>query len=361
MRFNELNKFKEEKGHCNVPYQYSANPQLGIWVKEQRALCKKGKLREDRIEYLDSIGFCWDYLKDKWDQHFKDLKQFKEENGHCNIPCRYSANPQLGDWVKTQREFCKKGKLREDRIDDLDSIGFCWGLKSWDQQFKELEKFKEENGHFNVPRGYSANPQLGDWTNFQRAMRKKGKLSDDRIECLDSIGFSWVRRQSWDQQFKELEEFKQRSGHCNVPQKFSANPQLGDWVHNQRAMRKKGKLSDEHIRRLENIGFLWGAQGLGKIPAFATNIEPAIGSDDAPTGGEGGFADTEAHRPNNNGDGITQKVSAQEAKWNMRFEEVKRFKEEKGHCNVPQGYSANRPLAIWVNEQRALFKKGKLR
>ncbi|KAL7523979.1 hypothetical protein ACHAXR_000388, partial [Thalassiosira sp. AJA248-18] len=186
MRYEELKKFKEENKHCNVPQRCSANRQLGEWVNNQRALCKKGKLREDRINDLDSIGFCWGNLNDKWDQQFKELKKFKEEKGHCIVPQGYSANRQLGIWVHNQRTLCKKGTISDDRISRLEKIGFLWGSleERWNMRYEELKKFKEENGHCNVPYRYSANRQLGIWVNEQRALFKKGKLRVNRIEYL---------------------------------------------------------------------------------------------------------------------------------------------------------------------------------
>ena len=46
----------------------------------------------------------------------------------------------------------------------------------------------------------------------------------------------------------------------------------------------------------------------------------------------------------------------------QRFEELKQYKGKEGHCNVPQRYSENKQLRVWVSIQRAqrrLFKEGK--
>ena len=48
--------------------------------------------------------------------------------------------------------------------------------------------------------------------------------------------------------------------------------------------------------------------------------------------------------------------------WMQRFEELKQYKGKEGHCNVPQRYSENKQLRVWVSIQRAqcrLFKEGK--
>jgi hypothetical protein len=45
-------------------------------------------------------------------------------------------------------------------------------------------------------------------------------------------------------------------------------------------------------------------------------------------------------------------VSKYEIKWNLRFEELKAFKEAHRHTSVPNNYG---PLGTWVKHQRKLF------
>jgi Helicase associated domain len=42
-------------------------------------------------------------LQAKWEHMFDRLVDFKEKNGHCLVPNRYSQDPSLGAWVSTQR------------------------------------------------------------------------------------------------------------------------------------------------------------------------------------------------------------------------------------------------------------------
>jgi hypothetical protein len=44
-------------------------------------------------------------------------------------------------------------------------------------------------------------------------------------------------------------------------------------------------------------------------------------------------------------------------RWLARFEELKKFRKEYGHCCVPYGYAENRKLAWWVMNQRAQYQK----
>jgi hypothetical protein len=125
VRFGELVDYHRMNRHCNVPYKYGPNPQLGEWVNKQRQRVKTKKLAADRIAKLDSLGFQWNVLVD-WDVRFGELVDYLRVNRHCNVPRSYEPNPQLGRWVDTQRQLRKKGKLAADRIAKLDSLGFQW-------------------------------------------------------------------------------------------------------------------------------------------------------------------------------------------------------------------------------------------
>ena len=59
----------------------------------------------------------------------------------------------------------------------------------------------------------------------------------------------------WEQKFKELEEYKEEHGDCNVPQRYPDNPPLGRWVNNQRRISGERRLPDNRKTRLEELGF----------------------------------------------------------------------------------------------------------
>ncbi len=56
----------------------------------------------------------------------------------------------------------------------------------------ELAEFKREFGHCNVSRYNERNAQLSRWCDNQRQLFKNGKLSQDRIDKLNELGFTWV-------------------------------------------------------------------------------------------------------------------------------------------------------------------------
>jgi hypothetical protein len=61
----------------------------------------------------------------------------------------------------------------------------------------------------------------------------------------------------WDRRFRELVEFKERFGHCNVPAHSERQRVLGHWVFNQRVLKRAGRLDRERRLKLEREGFMW--------------------------------------------------------------------------------------------------------
>ena len=202
----------------------------------------------------------------RWNERYKELKSYRRKNRNCDVPFSYAANPSLARWVNVQRLVHKRGELSEDRIERLSSLGFTWSSqkhstdqRKWDKRFKELKEYKRKRGNCDVPNRYTDNPPLGQWVHKQR--QRKGKLSTDCVKRLEGIGLNWGKTlMGWDERFKELEAYTVENGDCNVPARYPANPQLGKWVSMQRYLHKRGKLSQGHVVRLEELVFQWAVR-----------------------------------------------------------------------------------------------------
>ena len=168
-------------------------------MQTQRKLHKKGELSDDRVERLDRLEFTWS-ANTSWGERFNELKSYKRKHRNCDVPKNYSPNPQLGQWVQTQRSFHKRGELSDDRIERLEELGFQWvvgrggvfNTQKWNNRFNDLKSYQRKHGNCDVPQNYPHNPQLGVWVQTQRKTHKKGELSEDRIVRLNQLGFQWV-------------------------------------------------------------------------------------------------------------------------------------------------------------------------
>jgi len=190
----------------------------------------------------------------------------------------------LADMIRNAAEMIGRGKGFDDQAfaDRIDFDGYSLSLgnlraaiatrcveelsSSWDKHFGKLAEFRKRFGHCNVVTGWEEDPSLAGWVVAQRTRHKVGNLSDTRVRRLDEIGFVWdyqaqKAQETWDNYFAELEDFMgRRFKHCNVATGWEENPSLAGWVSSQRVKHKKGDLSDDQIRRLNELGFVWDFQ-----------------------------------------------------------------------------------------------------
>ena len=67
----------------------------------------------------------------QWEISFDLLKQFKLDNGHCNVLKKYETDKgvKLGYWLHTQRQSKKKKILKDNRRELLENLGVVWVVK----------------------------------------------------------------------------------------------------------------------------------------------------------------------------------------------------------------------------------------
>jgi hypothetical protein len=72
------------------------------------------------------LGIAWDFLGDQWERMFALLEQFKDREGHCNVPSTHKEEDvNLGKWVSNQRHLKKGGKLDVTREQRLEKMGIA--------------------------------------------------------------------------------------------------------------------------------------------------------------------------------------------------------------------------------------------
>ncbi len=375
--YSALCEFKAHNGHCNVSKE--TNKQLGSWVLAQRTKFNKGKLSTERVDRLKKIGFIWNAVEAKWAEMFSALILFKKGHGHCNVPQGYMENPPLANWVGVQRNTYKENKISQERISKLEAVGFDWDPinSAWEEMFSNLCKFKEETGHCNVPAGYSENMALGSWVTNLRVLYNNKKLEKQRITRLETMGFDWDPINSaWDDMYANLCEFKTKNGHCNVPQIYPPNVQLGSWVATQRSKFNAKKLPTERQKKLEDIGFIWDphtAAWEGQLSGFIKFIEkynhsnvpkeypenPALGawvSKQRKLFNQKRLSAERILRLEQAGMTWNPRLS----RWDRNYSELADFKNQYGHFNILKIHPEKTNLDHWMRTQRTVYKKDKL-
>ncbi|MBF8981938.1 Helicase associated domain protein [Lutibacter sp. B2] len=301
IQYRKLVVFKEVYGHCLVPPDWK-DSDLAKWVRVQRS--SKKVLSNERKTKLEKLDFEWSTLDAICNKRIDELKVFKQEFGHCNVPQNDSNYKSLGKWCAGLRR--RSYRCTEEQAKMLEELEFIWNPQEyiWKQRYEELKQYKKQYGHCNVPRSWEDNKLLGNWVHYMRTDKKL--LTNEQIRKLNDLGFVWDnKKERWDRMFTELVEFKEEHGHCDVPTRYDKNKPLANWIHIQRQSRNK--LTKEQIDKLNHIGFIWDK-------SFK--------------------------------------------RWKEKYEMLKKFKEVNGHCKVENIDEEFKGLAKWLKNQK--INKGNL-
>lgn len=161
-RYVELEVFKRQYGHFNVPQKFEKNPSLGAWVARQRLIMRQWEDQHEdertcidtdgtslptgeRVQRLKNIGLESSIGKgafgklcsrntDEWEKQFSDLLKYCEKNGDCNVPTKCTS---LGRWVSSQRKKYRLFLADEGR-DQHQAFGWSKELRSRFKRLKDI-------------------------------------------------------------------------------------------------------------------------------------------------------------------------------------------------------------------------------
>lgn len=173
----------------------------------------------------------------------------------------------------------------------------------------ELKAFYKLHGHTNVPRTYAANQELAQWVRLTRESWRQGRLHEFHVQELIQADFCFAPLdEAWQTQYENLVAYVKLNGDAKVPRDYHDHS-LAVWVMHQRAAKKKGKLTDDELRLLTEVAFIF---------------EP------------------------------------QEHQWAENLSRLEQFKALHGHALVPRRYPDDTKLADFSAEMRKRFKAGTL-
>jgi hypothetical protein len=104
-QYANLLKNMSNKASLGAPGSFLNDPRGGLTNHGSGYVGES--LTEERMRVLTSIGFVWDVVQAdndaRWKKRFDELKTWRLENGHCNVP----QSTELGKWVKVRKTTAK--------------------------------------------------------------------------------------------------------------------------------------------------------------------------------------------------------------------------------------------------------------
>jgi len=367
--YGRLTAYKQREGDCLVPTSHREQDyRLGSWVDKQRQ--NKDTLLPERRQRLDALDFVWSKFAAQWEEGFRSFEIFRQREGHCRVPQRHREQGyRLGLWIANQR--AAQDTMPPERRQRLDALGFVWDRHAdwWEEGVRCLECYRKDHGDCLMPHSYRdpiTGYRLGAWVTNQRTAQDT--MPPERRQRLDALGFVWdTRIVQWEEGFHFLDIFRQREGHCRVPQRhLEQGYRLGQWVAVQRTTRDV--LSPDRRARLDALGFVWDArtaqweegfrflelfrqrEGHCRVPTSYREQGFRLGQW---VGGQRQNIDTMLPEYRQRLDALDFVWDVLTAQWEEGFRSFEIFRQREGHCRVStshreQGFR----LGQWVDKQR---------
>jgi hypothetical protein len=237
---------------------------LGAWISSRRIERKRGVLAVERVAALDEIGMLWDPPEQDWQRGIAAARSYRAAHGHLRVPTSFVTDDgfRLGSWIRVRRTLGTRGKLAPDRIAQLNALGMVWKPfeADWERGIAAARMFRGSEGHLRVPSKFVSEDgfRLGGWIVERRQQRRA--LTAERAAELDALGMVWdLRGDDWKRGLAAARDFQGDNGHLRVPRSFVTEDgfRLGEWLHNRKQERRRGKVPPERIADLDALGIEW--------------------------------------------------------------------------------------------------------
>ena len=281
----EARSYYEKNGNLSMGDNYISESglSLGMWLQVQKRL-KNGKLKgglsDEKIRLLERIGIEWKSKSNKprrkkswiyrdFDTAIYYLQGYIRIYGNALVPYDFEVNGfKLGHWVSEARQkYCDKFNWTQEKFaqkKQLDEIGFIWSSKEykWDIFYKWLTNYQEERGVINIPRGKYILGKNGDvyiWLVKQLKLAKEGGLPEEKVLKLEKLNICIEKDEfiEWNEGYEIAKAFYEKYGTLDLSGCYVRDRtfNIHKWLRRQR--RLKRYLSDEQIKKLDDIGMVW--------------------------------------------------------------------------------------------------------
>ncbi|MBQ6687543.1 MAG: Helicase associated domain protein [Bacilli bacterium] len=295
----------------------------------------------------------------------------------------------LSDFSSEEKNI-KLAKLKEQRakfsvIDVMqETTDLITSLKKFvgfgfDEYYELLKVYYEVNGNIDVPSNYIVNGiTLGRWIVKIRANKKAGNLTPNQIEMLDKLGMIWSKLEdSFIMGYNYAKKYYEENHNLLVPATYQIEEfGLGNFIRKQRSYYKAGKLSQERIKLLEDIGMVWDVREyeFNQGYKYALDYFKEHHNSDVPEGYTVDGFDLAAwlnqkRKYKTKGTLTPEEIALLdklnfdwknfEDDWNKNFAVAESYFKEHNHLDVSK--KDDPELYKWVANQRARFKKGSIK
>ena len=272
------------------------------------------------FDKMTELNFNFEGKTDNWTKKFDKIKTLLEGRKSISIE-EIGSNEH--HWVYRHKRDLEEGKLSEYQSKKIIELDLGRFFESWEQIFERVREWVDQNDK--IPTRHN-HKDFNTWLYSQRATYKKGNLSNEQIEKLNSIKFDLEglgnekKKDRWLEMYENLVSYKQSNPDSWPTYKsIGIEGQLHNWIQANRQAQagthsggKRKPLKQWKVDKLDELGFVW----------------------------------------NNRAD---------EKSWEDWFTEISELANNKEGLNLPTTINGKRnPLYAWLATQKSIYKKGEL-
>ncbi|PRP86970.1 hypothetical protein PROFUN_04952 [Planoprotostelium fungivorum] len=266
-KYEELKEFKRQQGHSNPSYMNQ--PQLYSWLHRQKNNFRKGKLNEERQMLLSDLGVHFEYF---WDDMYQQIVELKSKTGAVCVD--KERDPKLFNWIWTQMNSWRSGKLSKCRIRKLEEVGVTPKSIGGGTPLKDIGKKRRSVN--TIASIIHEDPEVVD-------MDGDGGIFGEELMFVGIMGEQFPPPKqkksdaNWKVMYKRLKQFGKEHDHVFVP--IKTDKKLHLWARTQRKSKKEGKLAEWKHEKLKKIGFSFPCYHEDKTPPSAeegVEVDPSL-------------------------------------------------------------------------------------
>ncbi|GKY95486.1 hypothetical protein MPSEU_000510200 [Mayamaea pseudoterrestris] len=219
-----------------------------------------------------------------WISMYDCLRSDKHDGGAL-VPGGYVRNTKLAAWTAKQRKLYKQGQLSEDRIIQLESIGFVWVVHGVEEDTDEMtarpirkaketatrriradsesmdvldddDKVEASEAAAKGAAAMTSNPsQVREYRDMVAKVKARLPPPRDPASMTPSQLEDYI--QFYDTMLPRLKAYVQEYGDALVPQHFARDIDLGAWVSSQRHKLLAQTLDQDRFQHLCDSHFVW--------------------------------------------------------------------------------------------------------
>ncbi len=350
----------------------------------------------------DTIEFeLYDYVRDireilnelhnsfenSWEIVFEAVSEFKEKQGRFPLSDEKYEGLRVGVWCTNQRILNNKGQLETEKLEKLNSIGFVWDTdeERWQSNYLEIKKMTEQYGHFPKRSDFSADEgkwSLYVWLTAQRVKFGRGELSEEKQKLLNDIGFELnteTNDERWNRLYLEAKKFNEENNRFPTTTDVKKYPEMNElyrWIIRQRKAFNEGKLSEDRVKLLNELGMVWDLSDakwngqLELLNAFIRENKRTPSANEKFKNKAIGQWYSEQLRRLKSGSldevkvkkitAIAPEKPQASAAWEKKFELLKEFIKEHDRLPYSKEKYRNTDLYLWLLSQKKMCREGNL-